>query len=127
MEENEKEAILMQLVMGLQSSAWMLLGKVANPITGKLEKNLAAVKSTVDTLIMLKEKMQGNLSKVEEDYLDNTISQLQLNYVEETNKKEEVKEEPKEEVKEEPKEEKKEEEKTEEKEECKDKGCPNCH
>lgn len=92
MEEKEKEAIFMQLIMGLQSSAWMLLGKVANPVTGKVEKNIEAAKATIDTLIMLKEKTKGNLTKVEEEYITNTINQLQLNYVEEKNKKEESKE-----------------------------------
>lgn len=88
MDEKEKfEAIFMQLVMGLQGSAMMLLGKVANPITGKIEKNLDAARATIDTLMMLKEKTKGNLGKVEEDYLNNTISQLQLNYVEEKDKK----------------------------------------
>ncbi len=92
MEEKEKnEAMFMQLVMGLQSSAWMLLGKVANPVTGKVEKNIEAVKATVDTLIMIKEKTKGNLTKVEEEYINNAISQLQLNYVEEKDKKEEDK------------------------------------
>lgn len=87
MEEKEKfEAIFMQLVIGLQSSAMMLLGKGANPITGKIEKNLDAAKATIDTLMMLKEKTKGNLSRVEEDYLNNTINQLQLNYVEEKDK-----------------------------------------
>ncbi len=92
MEEKEKnEAMFMQLIMGLQSSAWMLLGKVANPVTGKVEKNLEAAKATIDTLMMIKEKTKGNLTKVEEDYLNNTINQLQLNYVEEKDKKEEEK------------------------------------
>ena len=81
--EDKNEAIFMQLIMGLQSSAWMLMGKVANPVTGKVEKNLEAAEATIDTLIMLQEKTKGNLTKVEEDYLNNTISQLQLNYVEE--------------------------------------------
>ncbi|MBU4501240.1 MAG: DUF1844 domain-containing protein, partial [Nanoarchaeota archaeon] len=63
MEDKEKnEAMFMQLIMGLQSSAWMLLGKVANPITGKMEKNLEGAKVTIDTIMMLKEKTKGNLS-----------------------------------------------------------------
>jgi len=83
MEDKEKnEAMFMQLIMGLQSSAMMLLGKVANPVTGKVEKNIEAAKATIDTLMMMKEKTKGNLSKVEEDYLNNTLNQLQLNYVE---------------------------------------------
>ncbi len=85
MEEKENfDAMFMQLIMGLQSSAWMLLGKVANPVTGKVEKNLEAAKATIDMLMMLQAKTKGNLTKVEEDYLSNTVSQLQLNYVEES-------------------------------------------
>jgi len=92
MDDKEKhEAMFMQLIMGLQSSAWMLLGKVANPVTGKVEKNIEGAKATIDTLMMLKEKTKGNLSKVEEDYINNTISQLQLNYVEAKENKEEKK------------------------------------
>lgn len=88
MEEKENfDAIFMQLIIGLQSSAWMLLGKVANPITGKVEKNLEAAKGTIDMLMMLQAKTKGNLTKVEEEYLNNTISQLQLNYVEESKEK----------------------------------------
>ncbi|MFH1849036.1 MAG: DUF1844 domain-containing protein [archaeon] len=75
-----------QLVIGLQSSAWMLLGKVANPMTGKTECSLEAAKATIDTLLMLKEKTRGNLSKDEEDLLSNAIQQLEINYVEETKK-----------------------------------------
>ncbi len=88
MEEKEDfDAIFMQLIIGLQSSAWMLLGKVANPITGKVEKNLESARGTIDMLMMLQAKTKGNLTKVEEDYLNNTINQLQLNYVEESKEK----------------------------------------
>jgi hypothetical protein len=87
-DENELNDILfMQLILGLQSSAWMLLGKVANPITGKEERNLEAAKATIDTLLMLKDKTKGNLSKNEDDLLSNILQQLQLNYVDEASKK----------------------------------------
>ena len=88
MEEKEEfDAMFMQLIISLQSSAWMLLGKVANPVTGKVEKNLEAAKATIDMLMMLQAKTKGNLTKVEEDYLSNTVNQLQLNYVEESKEK----------------------------------------
>ena len=78
MEDDKKlyEAQFMQLVMTLQSSAWMMLGKVTNPATGKIEKHLDAAKATIDTLMMLKEKTRGNLSKTEEDFLSNALQQL---------------------------------------------------
>ena len=90
-EKQDFDSMFMQLVIGLQSSAWMLLGKVANPMTGKVEKNLESAKATIDMLMMLKEKTKGNLSKVEQDYLSNTISQLQINYAEDVDNKSEGK------------------------------------
>ena len=84
--EPEYESEFMQLVMGLQTSAWMLLGKIANPISGKQERNLEAAKATIDALMMLKAKTKGNLGMSEEALLNGAIQQLQLNYVEELEK-----------------------------------------
>jgi|GEM_PF-355553 len=83
--DNEKvdEVLFYQLVMGLHGSAWMMLGKVANPMTGGVERNLEAARATIDTLAMLKAKTVGNLSEEEEAYLSNILQQLQLNYVDE--------------------------------------------
>lgn len=89
MEDKKYEAEFLQLVMGLQGSAWMMLGKVANPITGKVERNIEAARSAIDTLMMLKEKTRGNLSQTEEDYLSDAIQQLQMNYMDEKDKPEE--------------------------------------
>ncbi len=96
-EEKMHEAQFMQLVMSMQSSAWMMLGKTINPISGTIEKNLEVAKSIIDTLQMLKAKTKGNLSKTEDAFLSNTIQQLQINFVEEMNNSE--KERPKEEQK----------------------------
>ncbi|MFH1510065.1 MAG: DUF1844 domain-containing protein [Candidatus Woesearchaeota archaeon] len=87
MQEFESEFV--QLVIGLQGSCWMLLGKIANPVTGKEECNLDAAKSVIDTLLMLKEKTKGNLSKEEQSILDSALQQLQLNYVAELEKPDE--------------------------------------
>lgn len=87
MVDDLNDALFMQLVMSLQTSAWAMLGKVANPLTGKIEKNLDAAKATIDTLAMLKEKTKNNLPKTEQDYLDNVVHQLQLNYMEEAKSK----------------------------------------
>jgi hypothetical protein len=81
--ETKFEVVFMQLVMGLHGSAWMMLGKVMKPLTGKMEKDLGGAKASIDTLMMLQAKTRGNLSKTEEDFLSNTIQQLQLNYIEE--------------------------------------------
>ncbi len=115
-EFKKEEIIFMQFVIGLSQSGMMQLGKIMNPMTQKIEKDLHAAQATIDMLCMLREKTKGNLSKSEEDILTNSISSLQMNYVDEADKKEEEPEEKPEEEKEkveEAKEEKKEEEKPE--------------
>jgi uncharacterized membrane protein YukC len=52
-------------------------------MTGKIEKDLDGAKSTIDLLMMLRSKTEGNLSKDEGDILNSSISSLQMNYVEE--------------------------------------------
>ncbi|MCF7862103.1 DUF1844 domain-containing protein [Candidatus Woesearchaeota archaeon] len=84
MDEKLMRDHFLQLVLGLQSSGWMMLGKIANPMTGKSEKNLDAAKNTIDTLIMLREKTKGNLDDSEKQMIEAAISQLQVNYVEES-------------------------------------------
>jgi predicted nucleic acid-binding protein len=92
------ESRFLALVSMFSDSTMQHLGKIANPLTGKIERNLQTAKATIDILMMLKEKTKGNLSEREEKFLSNTISTLQLNYVEEVKadeakKKEEAKKE----------------------------------
>lgn len=90
-EEKMHEAQFMQFVMSMQSSAWMMMGKTINPMTGTIEKNLEIARSIIDTLFMFKAKTKGNLSKTEDDFLSNTLSQLQINFIEELNNSEKEK------------------------------------
>jgi hypothetical protein len=98
-EKSKMESEFIQLILGLESSGWMTLGKIANPMTGQLETSLEAAKGIIDTLIMLKDKTKENLSKTEVNVLIGALQNLQVNYVEEVNKpqpeKEECSEEPK--------------------------------
>lgn len=106
-EEKKKEELNYQfvsLVFSLQQAAMAQLGKIANPATGKMERNLAQTKATIDMLEMLKEKSKGNLTDTEQKIILNTLDNLYLNYADEVDK--EGKEEKPEEKK--PKEEKKE-------------------
>ena len=100
------------IVLMMQSSVMINLGKVSNPATGKVERNLNQAKASIDILEMLKRKTKGNLDKEEEKLLGNMLADAQLNYVseqkkEETEKKDKPEEKPLEAKKEEPAEEKK--------------------
>ncbi len=83
---NGKEFLFMQLVMQNQQIAMMSLGKIENPVTNKNEKNLEYAKMAIDTLDMLKEKTNGNLSEYEDQFLNEAIKELKLIYVAENNK-----------------------------------------
>jgi hypothetical protein len=109
------------LVAGI---AMQQLGKVINPVTGKVERNLDIAKAWIETLRMIKLKTRGNLSDSESRFLESTIAGLQMNYVDEVKKgpeKPEKEEETPAAVKNEKKAEEREEEKKEEEKEEKEK------
>jgi len=97
--------LFMGLVYSLTQSAFISLGKLPDPMTGKIDRNLPQASQTIDLLAALQEKTKGNLDEDENKFLSRTISDLRLNYVDEVNKPVE-KEEEKEEEKEAPAEEK---------------------
>ncbi|MCK4648988.1 DUF1844 domain-containing protein [bacterium] len=74
------------LIFSLQQAAMAQLGKIANPATGKMEKNLVQAKATIDMLEMLKEKSKGNLTDTEQKIMLNTLDNLYLNYADEVEK-----------------------------------------
>ncbi|MEE9166370.1 MAG: DUF1844 domain-containing protein [Candidatus Neomarinimicrobiota bacterium] len=81
------------LVSMFSESAWIAMGKLKNPATDKIEKNLEGASLYIDLLDMIKRRMKGNLSEHEEKFLDSTISNLKLNYMEATKEPEEAKDE----------------------------------
>ena len=84
---NENHQILfMQLIMQNQQIAMMSMGKIKNPVSDKIERNLEHAKIYIDTLDMLLTKTKGNLSEYEEKFLTETLKELKLNYVDEVDK-----------------------------------------
>lgn len=80
------EMLFIQLIMQNHQMAMMSLGKLENPVAGKIEKNVEFAKLSIDTLDMIKEKTRGNLSEYEEKFLDETLREVKLAYVTETKK-----------------------------------------
>jgi len=95
-EEPKLNMLFMSLVLSLSQAAMQHMGKVTDPLTGEIERNLEQARVTIDMMEMLKEKTKGNLVKEEEKLISETLATLQLNYVDEVKKgKEEKKEEQK--------------------------------
>ena len=87
MEKDSSHGFLfMQLVLQNQQLAMMSMGKLKNPVSDKIERNLEFAKMSIDTLDMLVVKTKGNLSEYEEKFLTEVIKDLKLNYVDEANK-----------------------------------------
>jgi hypothetical protein len=105
-EAKYNEARFLALVSGLSAGIMQHLGKVVNPLTGKIERDLQAAQGTIDMLRMLKEKTRGNLTDREQRTLDVLIGGAQLNYLDEvTADQEKAKEKPEEKAEGEPAEE----------------------
>ena len=75
------EVTFTAFIMSLNTSALYHLGEIADPATGKKEKDLSLAKHTVDTLKLLQEKTKGNLSGEESGLLEDMLFDLQMRYV----------------------------------------------
>ena len=85
-QQQKHQFLLAQLVIIFQAAAMQQLGKVKNPVTDKIERDLEAAQSSIDMLDMLKEKTKGNLTADEDRLLTNVLMDLKLNYVDESKK-----------------------------------------
>ncbi len=89
MEDKQKHEIMFtQLVLMFHTAAMQQMGKLKNPLTDAVERNLEAAQNSIDLLDMLKEKTRGNLSADENRLLLQVIQELKLNYVDEAGKPE---------------------------------------
>ena len=86
MSEDNHPILFMQLVMQNQQIAMMAMGKIKNPVTDKIDRNLEYAKISIDTLDMLQARTKGNLSEYEEKFLAEALKDLKLNYVDEVEK-----------------------------------------
>lgn len=71
-----------EFVMMHAQNAALFLGQIPNPKTGQGEVNLELAKMFIDQLSMIQEKTRGNLTTEEATVLKNTLSNLQMIYVE---------------------------------------------
>ncbi|MGD0709604.1 MAG: DUF1844 domain-containing protein [Bacteroidales bacterium] len=84
MEKNDQ--LFIQLLYIFHASAMQALGKMKNPLTGKIERNLEQAKQSIEIIEMLKEKTANNLSPESAKAMENFLTEIRLNYVDEMNK-----------------------------------------
>jgi hypothetical protein len=88
MSENpsREAALFLQLILGLQQTGMVALGKLMNPMTRGIEKNLEAARDTIDTLVAIEARTRDRLEPDEQRVLKQALTDLRLNYVEELRK-----------------------------------------
>ncbi|PID77443.1 MAG: hypothetical protein CSB24_01565 [Deltaproteobacteria bacterium] len=68
-------------VMSLNTSVLYHLGEIADPVTGKRERNLDLARHGIDTLTMIEKKTEGNLSEDEAKMLKDLLCDAKLKFV----------------------------------------------
>jgi len=73
------------LVLPFFTQSLILLGQIEEEKEKKKNENLDLAKRLIELLDLLKEKTKGNLKTEEEQFLDSSLHQLKLAYMEKAN------------------------------------------
>lgn len=84
--EEKDELLLTQVALMFQTAAFQQMGKLANPLTGTVERDLDQARISIDILDLLHRRMKGNLADSEEKMLSGVLRELRLNYVDEASR-----------------------------------------
>ena len=96
METNQKDDFLItQIIFMFQAAALQQMGKLKNPVSDKVDRDLSQAQISIDILDVLYRKMKGNLSPDQDKIFSQVLQELRLNYVDEAAKGEPKAEEPK--------------------------------
>jgi hypothetical protein len=83
MSNSSRDDLFLQLVAMFQFAAMQQMGKLPSPMTGKIERDLAQARISIDMLEMLSARTESHRSPRESEYLDKVLFELRMNYVEE--------------------------------------------
>ena len=86
--------LFITLISSLTSQAWIQLGKMKNPVSDKIEKNLEAASMSIDMLTMIQDKTKNNLDEYESKLLEQSLNDLKMNFIFEKNQKSDNEEKP---------------------------------
>jgi len=82
----ETGTLIPYLVEMFRLQAWIAMGKVMHPATGKIERDLTAARVMIDLLVELESRTEGNRSSDETRLLQGALTELRINYLDEMKK-----------------------------------------
>lgn len=77
----DRKALFLGLVHSFQAAAMQQMGKIMNPYTQQVERDMKQARLSIDMLEMLQERTSGNLTGEESRFLTHVLTELRLNYV----------------------------------------------
>ncbi len=90
---SRNDQLFQGLVFQYQQMTMMALGKISRP-EGGIQANLEEAALYIDLLAMIEEKTRGNLSDPLRRFIGQTLTDLRLNYTEETRRARETSDHP---------------------------------
>ena len=86
MTEEKNTFLLTQLILMFQTAALQQMGKLKDPVSDKIVRDLSHAQFSIDMLEMLYNRMKGNLNPDEDKLFTSVLRDLKLNYVDEISK-----------------------------------------
>lgn len=80
-EAEPEHTMFTEFLMNIASSAFIYLGLVEHPATGRRQVDLQGAKESIEMMVMLREKTRGNLTRGEEVYFEQLLSDLKMQFV----------------------------------------------
>ncbi len=76
-----EQTMFTEFLMRVASEAFIYLGLVAHPMTGQPQVDMEAAKETIEMLLMLQDKTQGNLTPGEARFYEDLMADLKMQFV----------------------------------------------
>ena len=76
-----EQTMFTEFLMRVASEAFIYLGLVAHPMTGQPQVDMEAAKETIEMLLMLQHKTQGNLTPGEARFYEDLMADLKMQFV----------------------------------------------
>jgi hypothetical protein len=87
--ETQTGVLIPYIIEMFRFQTWMAMGKVANPVSGEIERNLDAARQMIDLLGELEVRTEGNRSEDETKLLQGVLTELRMNFLDESKKPQE--------------------------------------
>lgn len=79
--DEPERTLFTDFLMQIASSAFIYLGLVEHPATGRPQVNLEAAQETIEIIDMLREKTRGNLTRGEDKLFDELLADLKMQFL----------------------------------------------